>query len=210
MKHTLDEEHCDPFLGESDFWVRVEHLGRYLFAANYAKNHKIITSFDGACGTGYGAAVLSPWVKKVVAVDKSQDINARYERDNICFYSTDLNKSIEKEPFFDKYDLITCFETLEHLKNPQFTLEQFRAMLKPGGRLMLSIPRGKFEKIVDGKPRNPYHLHAISEDELDEIITLAGFLIEDRKYQARTNVLHRSDNFYKRNNNLSETQLREF
>lgn len=44
-------------------------------------------------------------------------------------------------PFADEsFDLITCSEVLEHIRNPVRALREMRRMLKPGGKLLLSTP----------------------------------------------------------------------
>ena len=40
----------------------------------------------------------------------------------------------------DSFDLITCSEVLEHVRNPVRALMEMRRILKPGGRLLLSTP----------------------------------------------------------------------
>ncbi len=37
-------EYCDPFYEKNDYFIRVEHLGRYLFACNYI--NKDIDNYD--------------------------------------------------------------------------------------------------------------------------------------------------------------------
>lgn len=44
-------------------------------------------------------------------------------------------------PFADEsFDLITCSEVLEHIRNPVRALREMRRILKPGGKLLLSTP----------------------------------------------------------------------
>jgi SAM-dependent methyltransferase len=38
------------------------------------------------------------------------------------------------------FDFITCIEGLEHLENPFNAIREFHRMLKPGGKLLLSLP----------------------------------------------------------------------
>ena len=39
-----------------------------------------------------------------------------------------------------QYDAIVCADVLEHLRTPQHTLQAIRRLLKPGGKLLISIP----------------------------------------------------------------------
>ena len=53
-------------------------------------------------------------------------------------------------PFPDgAYDFVFCIEVLEHVPNPYGTLGEIHRVLKPGGRLVLSVP-------------NPYHFTEIT------------------------------------------------
>ena len=42
------------------------------------------------------------------------------------------------------YDCIVCADVLEHLKAPQSVLDQCKALLKPGGRLIVSVPNAGY------------------------------------------------------------------
>ncbi|MEM7819945.1 MAG: class I SAM-dependent methyltransferase [Candidatus Aenigmatarchaeota archaeon] len=53
-----------------------------------------------------------------------------------------------KLPFKDNtFDLIRCWQVIEHLPNPEFTFKEFKRILKPGGKLIVmtcDISREKF------------------------------------------------------------------
>src|SRR5437762_1356405 len=47
----------------------------------------------------------------------------------------------EALPFADnEFDLVTCIETLEHVRDVQLALSEIRRVLRPGGRLALTTP----------------------------------------------------------------------
>src|SRR6266403_1390938 len=50
----------------------------------------------------------------------------------------DLNGEL---PFADRaFDFVTCLEGLEHIENPQQAIREFARVLRPGGKVLVSIP----------------------------------------------------------------------
>ena len=47
-----------------------------------------------------------------------------------------------------RYDVIVCADVLEHLKEPQNVLQQCKALLAPGGRLITSVPNAGYCGLV--------------------------------------------------------------
>jgi len=90
----------------------------------------------------------------------------------------------------DRFSLIICFDVLEHLDNPPSVLRQFRQLLKPGGRLFITVPNGRtlyelwFRLIlvtsrVLGKRLRPGepHLQRNSPTRWREILSEGGFAV---------------------------------
>lgn len=74
------------------------------------------------------------------AVESSDLFEESFEpRDRIPFHALDLNR-----PFADalprRFDVVVALELIEHLENPHHFLRQCRALLRPGGVLLLSTP----------------------------------------------------------------------
>lgn len=51
------------------------------------------------------------------------------------------------------FDAILCSELLEHLPDPTLALDEFKRLLKPGGKLILTAP---FSSLVHGAPYHYY------------------------------------------------------
>jgi 2-polyprenyl-3-methyl-5-hydroxy-6-metoxy-1,4-benzoquinol methylase len=50
----------------------------------------------------------------------------------------DLNREL---PFDDRsFDYVTCLEGLEHIENPQQAMREFARLLRPGGKIIVSVP----------------------------------------------------------------------
>lgn len=58
----------------------------------------------------------------------------------------DLEKLIFQEPIFSdlSFDYIICGDVLEHLKNPWHQLDRLLKLLKPGGKIIVSLPNVRY------------------------------------------------------------------
>jgi ubiquinone/menaquinone biosynthesis C-methylase UbiE len=146
----------------SPYWG--EHVARYSFALSYVKDKVVL---DIACGTGYGLAFLTRDAKSVTGVDV--DIDAAREARLEC----DTNKTQvllgdgTNLPFTDEsFDVVTSFETLEHLHARNNFLAELKRVLKPHGTLILSTPNSNYTKPINGKPSNPFHVFEYAPSEL--------------------------------------------
>lgn len=70
-----------------------------------------------------------------------------------------------------RYDVITCFDVLEHIPNPLASLRQIRNALRPGGLLFLFAPFGH-------DPIRPMHI--VHDDAVLRHVRSLGF---NRKYE---------------------------
>lgn len=96
----------------------------------------------------------------------------------------------ERLPFPDKtFNLVTCFEALEHVKYPQKALAEIRRCLKDNGWLVLLVPTESllFRLIwvfwTKGKGRvwQSAHLHNFNGYRLDNLLSEVGFEIKERR-----------------------------
>lgn len=120
--------------------MALEHWHRYLWAKDFAKNKVVL---DIACGEGYGSNLLADKAHKVYSCDVSEETvkwaKQKYARDNIKFEVIGLENLHFEKKFFD---LITCFETIEHVDNitQKKAINTFGAILKDDGVLLISTP----------------------------------------------------------------------
>lgn len=114
------------------------HLQRYVFALKYCVNRKTL---DVACGSGYGVSLLSSVAKNVNGIDIDKK-TIQWAKKNNYFYCPVKFKvsNIEKEKINEKFDCVVSFETIEHLKNPEFLLNNIKKSLNGYGCLIFSIP----------------------------------------------------------------------
>jgi len=139
--------------------VEAEHQARYRWAARIAGDAEVL---DAACGVGYGVAILAAaGARRVVGLDRSSEavLNARERAGEAGeFVLGDLRRL----PFEDaSFDLVTCFEAIEHVVDGDEVLDELRRVLRPDGVLLVSSPnRDVFT------PGNPHHVHEYTPEEL--------------------------------------------
>lgn len=163
--------------GKSPESLEKEHLERYQFACQYARKKSVL---DIACGVGYGAPML---IGAGALSYEGVDINRgnieyakqRYSSDRARFSAGDIcTFSSEKT-----YDLIICFETIEHVKDYRAALKNLYNLLNQSGLLLISSPNRQLTSpsafSLDDQPENKFHCQEFSPEELLAELRLAGF-----------------------------------
>lgn len=126
------------------------HVYRYLLALDWIeRNQKVI---DVACGVGYGARILADKNVDYFGVDKIQ-ADESYIRYGNWLFGVDLNT----HRLNWKGDVAICFETLEHLENPQHLADELMASAP---LIIVSVPTRPTKHL------NEYHLHDFTVDDI--------------------------------------------
>ena len=139
--------------------IAAEHLARYWLAARLAGGMEVL---DAGCGVGYGAELIArAGASRVLGIDLAPEaIAAASERaGEVAEFQVG---DVEQPPFEEgSFDLVVCFEVLEHLEDPELTITALKSVLREGGLLIASSPnRGVYP------PGNPHHLHEFTLEEL--------------------------------------------
>lgn len=145
-----------------------EHRSRYRFAEPYVAGQTVL---DIACGSGYGGRILrDAGARLVLGVDVSAAglAEARTQRrDGFVLAQADGLLL----PLADgSIDVVTSFETVEHVGATMQMLAELRRVLRPGGVLLLSTPNALVTRPVDGVPANPFHVREFTPGELGEML----------------------------------------
>src|SRR5262245_22981010 len=119
--------------------VAYEHLHRYMWASNFVNGKRAL---DLASGEGYGAEILARRASFVAGIDIDneavQHASERYRQANLEFIKGCLtNVPI---PAAHSFDVITCFEALEHIDQHDEMMREVKRLLKPGGLFIVSVP----------------------------------------------------------------------
>ncbi|MEK8088973.1 class I SAM-dependent methyltransferase [Thermithiobacillus plumbiphilus] len=78
-----------------------------------------------------------------------------------------------------KFDVITSFEVVEHLVNPLSFLNTCKKMLKPGGKVFLTVPNWHCEQVQNSTHRDwnpPIHLCFYTEKALIALVEKSGLV----------------------------------
>jgi SAM-dependent methyltransferase len=145
--------------------VEAEHLLRYYWAAETIEGKDVL---DAGCGTGYGAAILAAaGARRYVGVDVSSEAieraRAAYaELEHVEWLVADARSLPFEEASFD---VVTCFETIEHVDDQAGVVRECARVLRPGGMLLISSPNRD-----EYPPGNPFHVHELTPAELDSLL----------------------------------------
>jgi len=145
-----------------------EHIHRYFFAKKFVKGKKVL---DLGCGEGYGVNILAKEAKSIVGVeiDKNTIRHAKqkYRSKNIKFiYGTISEIPIQEEHLFD---VIVCFETIEHVRAQKNVLKEVKRLLKKNGIFIASTPNKKIYS-EEEKQRNPFHKKELTISEFQHLL----------------------------------------
>jgi ubiquinone/menaquinone biosynthesis C-methylase UbiE len=144
--------------------IQAEHEARYRWAATIVVGKQVL---DAGSGVGYGAQICSEaGAERVVGVDVSEhalaDARALGRGAAAEFVVGDLLEL----PFPDRsFDVVVCFEAIEHVEDVERVLDELRRVLRDDGVLLISSPnRGVYPG------GNPHHVHELTSDELSEAL----------------------------------------
>lgn len=102
---------------------------------------------DVGCGEGGSAKALrARGAKRVTGVELSEEFGAvaRTQYDEV------LVGSIEDASLpwaAGSFDVVLCYDVLEHLYDPWTVLKALRPLLRPGGRLHISVPNARHKDV---------------------------------------------------------------
>jgi len=138
--------------------IEAEHQARYRLALPHVEGRIVL---DAGCGVGWGSdLLLDAGAREVTGLDLSPEAiaAARSRNSGVTYLTGDLLQM----PFADEvFDVVVCFEALEHTSDTARTLDELVRVLRPGGLLFVSSPNPAVYPAG-----NPFHLHELPPEEL--------------------------------------------
>ncbi len=182
---TFTGEYVVP--GKTPLRIERDHRARYHFASQFVEGKRVL---DIACGTGYGCQILhEAKAKNVVGVDRSVALigyakvnyKVKHFREDIDF----VVAGIVDYKSDSKFDVIVCFETIEHVEDDYGALSNLYSLLKNNGTLVISSPNRPVTspgRGADDQPLNEYHVREYTPPELTMKLQDCGFTVGDELY----------------------------
>lgn len=159
---TNNPERFDP-RQEAGRLIDSEHQARYRWAARIVAGKEVL---DVACGVGYGLEIYAAaGAKAVTGADVDVEAVAT-ARERYGKNAEVVEGDLRELPFADeRFDVVTCFETIEHIEGAERAFAELRRVLRPAGVLVVSSPN---PEVYRGG--NEHHVHEFRPEELAEAV----------------------------------------
>lgn len=169
---ALDGERTLPDVpAERYFFCR--HEAVYDWIAPLVAGRRVV---DLACGEGYGAAILARRAASVLGVDRAPEVvahaAARYGTPDgrVAFAQGDVTT------WEGACEAISFLQTIEHLEDPEGFLRRCRALVGPGGLVVVSTPNVlTLAPPGAAKSHNPFHVREHRPEDFAALVRGVGF-----------------------------------
>jgi 2-polyprenyl-3-methyl-5-hydroxy-6-metoxy-1,4-benzoquinol methylase len=158
-------------------WRRVTVIADRLAKSVQRGNNRDTAIMDFGCGTGVLLEECSRNADRVYGVDLVLDsarlLQREWNLDRVTLM-TPPEAAAQVAP--GSIDVIVAAEVLEHVEPLEPALAQFATWLKPGGRLLVSLPtENRLYKLGRRLAGFSGHYHHANAASIDPVITRAGF-----------------------------------
>jgi len=158
----------------------------YARAALFARRKGLRRALDFGSGIGTGSLALASAGCDVHSADVAKELlrftSFRLERRGFTARPIDLNT--DDRPLKHYYDIITCFDVLEHVPDQLAKLKELQSYLRFGGFLMVNLFRDSTDSI------RPMHISSAGDS--PKLIRKTGMKPDWPNYQEGIEVLKRT------------------
>lgn len=110
------------------------HLSRYAWAMWFCAGNEVV---DIGCGSGYGTWLLSTVSSSVLGIDKCPEAIEEAVGNFGCPF---ICTTLEQSDIGKQFDVVVCFEVLEHLPNLDVGMTAISDYMKDDGVALISLP----------------------------------------------------------------------
>lgn len=148
------------------------------------------TALDAGCGSGVVSNYLSEHCSKVIGIDMSQAA-IDFASSQFCSSKLSFMKfELQSVSSIGRFDLIVCFEVLEHLEpgEVQAVLNEFYLSANFGAKLCITVPNSRslwplIEWLLDRfhlvpKLKGEQHLSQFNKNNLEAMLGTSGWKVE--------------------------------
>jgi 2-polyprenyl-3-methyl-5-hydroxy-6-metoxy-1,4-benzoquinol methylase len=138
--------------------IEAEHVIRYALATQICPGKRVL---DAGCGVGWGTRLLlHAGAAGASAIDL--DLEAVEEARRRVPDADVRQGDLANLPWPDEqFDLVVCFEAIEHVRQQEQALDELVRVLAPGGILMVSSPNPRVYPAG-----NRFHINELTPEEL--------------------------------------------
>ena len=193
LKHIQNEfyeesgMHDDEVL-DIDNWLKETEFDdkrRYDFIKEKIINKNVL---DFGCGVGGFLDLARKSTSSVSGVELERALQPSFKQRNLDVFEN-LSKAQEENK---KYDVITAFHVVEHLKSPMETLKELSQLLLEGGRMIVEVPNSDdaLLTLYENKAFQNFtywsqHLFLFNEKTMTELIKQTGLKLNWIKHIQR-------------------------
>jgi 2-polyprenyl-3-methyl-5-hydroxy-6-metoxy-1,4-benzoquinol methylase len=171
-----------------DNWLKVTEFDdkrRYDFVKEKIVNKNIL---DFGCGAGGFLDLAKKSASSVSGIELEKALQPSFRQRNLNVFEN-LSKAQEENK---KYDVITAFHVVEHLKSPMETLKELSQLLLEGGRMIVEVPNSDdaLLTLYENKAFQNFtywsqHLFLFNEKTMTELVKKAGLKLNWIKHVQR-------------------------
>jgi 2-polyprenyl-3-methyl-5-hydroxy-6-metoxy-1,4-benzoquinol methylase len=139
--------------------IEAEHLVRYKWASALVSAARVL---DAGCGVAYGTSMLArSGASQVIGVDIAAAVLDAVRPDMPENVRLETGDVLDLRYEDGAFDVVVCFECIEHLVDPGAALDELARVLAPTGLLLVSSPNRHIQPSI-----NPHHHHEFLPREL--------------------------------------------
>ena len=150
-------------------YTYLRHEVVYRYFLSFIKDKDVL---DCGCGEGYGASLFATKASSVTGIDRSvstiKHANSVYKASNLSYLVANLENTWPLKD--DSYDIVTSFQTIEHLKQPLNMLRSMKRILRTSGYAIISTPN-RLTFSPTGDILDPYHVQEYNKEEFLHLLT---------------------------------------
>ncbi len=180
MKH---EEYERMYRFEDSYWwfVARRHLITSLLDGFYARSGELAI-LDIGCGTGAMLDELAPFGAVTGADYAPEALAFCRERGAGNGHRYDLARAdVRRLPFADNsFDVVTAMDIIEHIDDDKAAAGEIRRVLKPGGRLFVTVPA--FQSLWSEHDEALHHYRRYTAAHLKDVFQRVGLTVPKLSY----------------------------